>query len=462
MIFKYRFRGSEVEINTTELVRTNPYVRRLKVHLDRVAGTRAALADEALAGFVARVIHVYGESYFTAVSGALETIYRARGEITAELDKALQGELPDFARVKQGFDDIDLAFPEILSPQQAANKAPTPTFDAFIGPRKAPPSLADVFGRIPKAVARLTSNQSAALERAERVEGTGLRRAITAEAEESLTALRRRLRDQHGWSEAEANELIEAVEALNKDWRAQNDPKVAADARAALEPEIHKLPKRLQAAVRGSKVLQDLLHTNPSQLDYYWERYTAKFRPYGFGLYVFFNMLHVKGHLGEFGAAFDLGEALLFLKGPKGEVTTPGTDLVGIDPATGEVLFIDNKAVKARLLSKVSALTRNIVKNLADDVAEFRAGAAGREMAPNVEAVLRRLERASDRLARLTREMSQEEIDKPETQAKIAEILQEHGIRRVVTNAGGKLEALSRALDAAGIELENLNEPVEP
>jgi hypothetical protein len=465
MIYKYILRGAEVVIDTGEFARNNAHVNRLKLHLDRIAGAgRAALADQALAGLIARIVRFYGESYLPALNDAMERISRARNEIATELDLALERKLPDFEKIKRNFDEIDLAFPELLSPEQAADKAPVLTVDAFIGPRRAPLTLADVFARVRRAVSRLTAGQNAALERAEAADAGALRKAITAEERESVSALKRRLKEEHGWSESDAAELMSAVEKLNEDWRAQNDPKVAAQAREALEPEIDKLPAQLRKAVRGSKVLQDLLRANPEQLNSLWGKYIGKTpkRLYGFALYVWFNMLHVKGHLGEYSAAFDLGNVLIFLKGPKEDVTTPGTDLVAIDPATGEVLLIDNKAVKAKLLSKVTALMRNIAKNLADDVAEFQRGAAGKEMAPAVEAVLRRLERASRKISDLAAGKSKEALESAEMQAEIAEILKEHGVRRVVTNAGGKLDALSSKLDAAGIELENLNEPESP
>src|SRR5262249_5263008 len=80
-----------------------------------------------------------------------------------------------------------------------------------------------------------------------------------------------------------------------------------------------------------------------------------------------------RGAAGEYHAAFAYGTDWVFLKAPDAKVTVPGTDLVGLNLRTGEILIIDNKSVRARVSERISALEKNFTKNLADDVAALNA-----------------------------------------------------------------------------------------
>jgi hypothetical protein len=93
---------------------------------------------------------------------------------------------------------------------------------------------------------------------------------------------------------------------------------------------------------------------------------------------------------------------------------------------------------------------------------------------PAVDAVLRRMESAERRIKAVVELLGPEgearkrlldqnaEVTLPSgerkpVQQEITDILQEHGITRLITNSGGVLERLSGALEDAGIELEDMN-----
>ncbi|WP_165226769.1 hypothetical protein [Aquisphaera insulae] len=459
-IFKYVFHGETVHIDVDALAAKHPDIGRLLAHCEQVAGDgRKATARQAVAGFIARVTRLYGEHYLERVTSALERISRARGVLADEIEATLRGTLPDLTKVKNAFDEMDLAFPEVLSPEEAAKEAPKLPVEALIGTRKPPPAPDKVMGRVRAAVSRLPARAAALVERVRQLDPEALSRAITAEAEETLNALAKRLRTTQGWNPSEADELLEALKDLNKEWRRLNDPKVAADLTAELAAEIKKLPDRLRGAVQRSRALRDLFHTNREQLLEYWSKYSEKPRRYGFGLYVWFNMFHVKGQIGEYGAAFDLGNVVIFLKGPEGRVTQRGTDLVGIDRFTGELLLIDNKALRARIVDKVSALIKNIARNMGDDLADFRQRLVGREVPPRVQEVLNNLARANEKIERLLSEPGRDP-DGEQTRQEIANILEDNHIRRMVTPAGGQSVDVAAALDKLGLDFEDLNAPV--
>jgi glycine cleavage system regulatory protein len=188
-------------------------------------------------------------------------------------------------------------------------------------------------------------------------------------------------------------------------------------------------------------------------------------------------MHHVRGALGEWTAAFELGKGgvFIFLKGPKAEVTTAGTDLIAIDRNTGEVYVIDNKAtLRTKILQKVTALMRNFPQNLAQDIRELRA-AAGEHMEPAIAAVLARMEKAEARIREVVEllgpegearkkaldanvEVTLRSGERVPVQQEITDILQVHGIKRIITTSGGVLERISNALDEAGIEIERMDE----
>jgi len=488
LTFRFRFRPGEtaVDIVPAELARGNSGLARLRTHLHEAA-TRAGLA-----GFIARCLRAYGDAYLTRVTNALARIHEQRVNIAAELDKILRGESADFARIREAYHELDTAMPEVISPENSTPPRISPDIVAAGGAANPTPvSLRDFLGRIRGAAGRLSAGERALLERADGIDTTLLRRLLLAE---EAGTLRRGGRSydtfmaslrEAGFTPSELGTLMEAVERLNTAWR-ESDGFIPEGYRAHVDAALRALEgdslpnvARLQGSIRRSPSLRALLMANPERLRGYWRAYGARWRPYGFGLYVWFNMHHVRGALGEWSAAFDLGHSgvLVFLKGPKPEVTTGGTDLVAIDSRTGQIYAIDNKAtLRTRVLDRVTALMRNFPQNLLADVRELTA-AAGDSPPPGIASALRRLASAEARIRAVVDLLGPEgearkraldanvDVTLPSgetvpVQSEITSILQESGITRLITNAGGVLERLSQALEDAGIEIENLNDTV--
>jgi hypothetical protein len=166
----------------------------------------------------------------------------------------------------------------------------------------------------------------------------------------------------------------------------------------------------------------------------------------------------IRGMLGEYSAAFRLGEDFWVLKAPGHDVTTPGTDFVVVAKATGEIWFCDNKALSDNSLGRVSSLVDNLAKNIADDVLEFGPAIEQETLPvpPQVTTAVGRSLEAAAEIDVVTRGRTPEEIRSPEIQGQIKAICDRHGVRRVVTNAGGELSQLSTALSQLGVDLANL------
>jgi hypothetical protein len=490
MRFLFRFEpGVEpIEIPYERLAAEHPRLAELREHLRQSArqheegagrsGRGDLLGDQAFAGFLARCMRTFGADYLERVMAALDRIHQARENISDQLDRALKGELPDFARMKESFDEIDAAFPEVIEPSKA-EPPPAPPVGPGVPLTSRVRTLGDFLN---ESRERLTARARNLLERANRLEPGRLAKVLEEtrwpksvdKARPLVEALIERLRAQ-GYDHGDIAQLLGALE----EWSLPDQIRQASDDAINALGADTKLPRvrGLQAALRKSPVLRALFRDNPEQLRTYWLGYTSKPRIIRFGLYTWFRMHHVRGAIGEWTAAFDLGKSgvYIFLKGPKAEVTTGGTDLVAVDRNTGQVYAIDNKAtLRTRVLERVTALMRNFPQNLLQDIAELREAIVGRSE-PAIDAILRRMESAERKIKEVVDLLGPDgearkrlldrnvEVTLPSGERKpvqqaITDILQEHGITRMVTNSGGVLERISGALEDAGIELENMNE----
>lgn len=216
-----------------------------------------------------------------------------------------------------------------------------------------------------------------------------------------------------------------------------------------------------QSEVKRSKYLLSQLQGGENELRRLWVQYWSRrtppkssFAEYVEGIY----SRHYVGMLGEYEVAFRRGEQLILLKAPDGLVTIPGTDLVAIERATGDVLLIDNKALhSADEVSKVDALTRNLRGNVKTDLSAFAQAAGDGRLPSQVDGALARLQKARDAIDAKYGKLSKDAFTDPAIQADVGAILQANGVRRVVTNAGGEVTGLSKELQAIGFDFMDLN-----
>jgi hypothetical protein len=227
---------------------------------------------------------------------------------------------------------------------------------------------------------------------------------------------------------------------------------------ATLQAELDEL----SATVGRSTQLTDLVATLGAQptLRRLWIQYRLLQAGRGTALtfeeYVTILGRHFRGNFGEFEVAFRLGRTHILLKAPDGLVTLPGTDLIAIPRTGGDLLLIDNKALAAAQVDEVSALTRNLPRNIGMDLTEFSRLANDADVPVHMQLAINRLTRAQTQLQPILQGLTRE-IAMPAVQGQIDAVLRANRIQRVVTNAGGNVQGLSADLQAIGLDLRNLN-----
>jgi hypothetical protein len=314
----------------------------------------------------------------------------------------------------------------------------------------------------------VTSETEGGLERnIEALRARAKERGLTAPEIDRLEASARELsleraRSQRLPGTAEAVQRAEGVKNLvsNIEKMLADDPEFKKSSLRGLDPKaLRQRLAGLKKLVEGDRFLESLAAENPKQLLEFFEGSGARSRS-ALRRYIRGRMVsHIRGLLGEFTAAFRLGEeGVILLKGPDYNVTIPGTDLVGVTK-DGRIWLIDNKALTAEELSSVTALTRNIATNIADDSAAFIEG-FGRRRDRHIGDAVARLDRTNKAIQKLTKGMDPKEIGTARVQKEIAAICKRNQVDRVVTNAGGQVEGLSNGLTKAKIAFEDLNAPV--
>ncbi|MDF2235411.1 hypothetical protein P2H44_22885 [Albimonas sp. CAU 1670] len=146
----------------------------------------------------------------------------------------------------------------------------------------------------------------------------------------------------------------------------------------------------------------------------------------------------------------------------RNEPNAPGSDLLGVNRETGQILYVDDKAWQVRSdgrdeIDAVGALTRNLAGNMEDDAAaldlQLRAMAeAGVEVDPVIADVPRRLREAA---AAVRDQFSPETFDLERHGPRLARLMAHFDIRLAVTNArpgGRRREDVTDKLKKAGVE----------
>jgi hypothetical protein len=346
-------------------------------------------------------------------------------------------------------------------------------------------------GAAAKRFARLPKSQRAVIAKAAAADPDFVRAAVTSRSgvgdphagplDPVRPAKMAEFCERHRIGEAERAQLESGLRDLNKAFRdgemawvdepsTSHDPltESAATRRDILDrgADALGLPRGSRIALEMARAMvslrrqASLAHEQFVDLAYDWLRYAEnkQGRPTTLRRYIEARMrTHVRGMVGEFAAAFQLGPDFWVLKGPDYNVTVPGTDFVVVSKRNGEIWFCDNKTLSDNALGRVSSLVENIGQNMADDVAEFgELGDSAFAMPDEVVSALANAKKAAEAIRTKVAGKSPAEIRDPAMQAEITKICDENGVRRVVTNAGGRLSELSDALSGLGIDLANL------
>lgn len=233
---------------------------------------------------------------------------------------------------------------------------------------------------------------------------------------------------------------------------------------AALE-KLKDVPD-LQKAAAADPRLTEMAENSPPELREHWKNYQAgrakgTVKSPDFGDYVEICGRESGGTAGEYGETFGRGADEIVVKSPKltpegkAATTKPGTDMITYDSKGDRVKLLDNKAVK-NPVGKVSALEKNLRKNLADDIADIKKYAGQKEVPPEIrQKVLPRMEAALKDLNVYMEAHPRENPYSQRTQKAFNQILRKHGIDRVVTFSSGSPRAgIRKGLRSKGFQTE--------
>ncbi len=447
--FRAFFKLGELE----KLLEAHPRLSKMEKILVEKHGFTEGNARRYMARVLRTIIDDFGESYFADMSKHLDRIGELRSKLSDIYEAIREGKgVPEHVEtgsVNDLFTELDKEMKALQSPKGAASKAGKAHYSNDTLARAAEEAKDTATQRIVRDVARRAPDE--------------VGKAIRAETQGGLTRALKELTDRlrkEGKKEDEIARLQNGIEEMNKAYHRADIATALTDQPLEISVAVERLSDpALRRVVGRNRRLAQLAHENPEKLLELWENYRQKNASYPFSKYVFYDSRLVRGLIGEFGAAFKLGDDFFLLKAPDYDVTIPGTDLVAVARSTGEVFLIDNKAWKAEEVDSVNALTRNLPQNIADDVKSFRKTFKGRTDTPQgLIASVKRLGDASREIKKLVAGKAKEEIATKAIQQQIKNILDKNDVRRVVTNAGGNVNGLSEALEKLGIELKDLNE----
>jgi hypothetical protein len=156
---------------------------------------------------------------------------------------------------------------------------------------------------------------------------------------------------------------------------------------------------------------------------------------------------HYQGLHGEYAFAFWAGDSYIVIKAPDAGVTLRGTDIVLIPRGGGPPIWVDQKALSSRTVDSVTALTRNLPKNVRDDLVFMESLiTSGREFPPELLQALPLQREADARIATITQGMTKDQVESPAVQQQITAELQKLGIKRAIGTFGGEAKEMSLQL----------------
>ena len=205
--------------------------------------------------------------------------------------------------------------------------------------------------------------------------------------------------------------------------------------------------------VERSPVALDLAaHGGVTTLRQLWTMYRAgrtKWPKVGFAEYVKILQRIYRGLHGEYQFAFWAGEKYIVMKAPDAGVTVPGTDIILIPKGGGPPIWVDNKALSEPVVRRVTALGRNLPKNVNSDYQMFLdLLTSGHEYPPELLQALPLQAEANRRIQAITKGLSKDTVENdPVVRQKIADALKDLGIKRVVGVEGGRVEDLADDLE---------------
>jgi hypothetical protein len=460
-------RGARIVIDPAAIAREVASLRAVRDELIRRGGQAAA--DAHLTEVLARGLNHFADSYHERFLGTLWDIAALRDRLTAVREAVARGDEVRADVVRGIMTDLEARLGALVGPAEAPRRAGelilpgepagrpgrvsespvgAAVFDAAIAGRRA------AFDALPPDV-------RAAVRAAARHDGAGLRRLVRAAAEGVEAADRAEVEARLRAAGMSAEEVAAARRGAEQLGRAVADDVRArggidANMDAALADAAGRVPgDRFRDAITDPAhrdYFRELAYRAPDTLVELWHQYSAKPRTISFRRYVGILRGSIyRGLAGEYHAAFAFGLDWVVLKGPDAGVTIPGTDLIVVHRRTGRILVVDNKSVAARVVAAISALERNVARNLADDAAAL-AAPLDPGTPPVVRGAVERIGMASaDVQAYLASPPTPKDLNSAAVQARIGELVAAHDIGRGATGAGGRATAVAPRLTRRGI-----------
>jgi hypothetical protein len=224
---------------------------------------------------------------------------------------------------------------------------------------------------------------------------------------------------------------------------------------AKLDPDLQKLAEhstknKKETFGDGKTTMQDLAADSPERLNQLWRRWKerkpqGKIRSKTFAEYLARVRRGERGGAGENTLAFARGPNETMLKAPKGNPFAPGSDMLTYRKDVDRIRYYDNKAYgKGAKVDAVSALERNLLTNMKNDIADLaRDAKAGSTPSVVVKTVLPRMRAALADLNAYASKLNSDpkirarQLDSAKHQKAMNAILAKHGIDRVVTTEAG-------------------------
>jgi uncharacterized protein DUF4157 len=234
------------------------------------------------------------------------------------------------------------------------------------------------------------------------------------------------------------------------------------------DPELYDVINNSTVRTQSNQTMAQLYAQNPVGMRQYYDEYAdyvarkaAKNEiPARFDTYTKYRLRGERGAAGELTDAFARGPDEIMVKAPKTNSNLPGTDSVTYVPSTKRVKLRDNKSLTTGgIVSEVSALERNLIKNIGDDIEDIEKYIRNSDVPAEIRNdVLPRMKAAREELLAYTAKnpVTKANATRADVRDAFDSILRNHGIDRVVTRTGsGAGVGMGKGLgDDAGFLLE--------
>jgi hypothetical protein len=413
----------DIHIDVHKLAQRSDRLHTLREDLHRRTGDPKGV-DEHLENHLAEAFGHFASHYYGQMSKSIDTIFDLREKIKPLYEGVISGK-HDQATANQTmkfFDDLTQAMDTLHSPTTEAKNTKTIEPSLETNPKHSPTLES----------AMVAAKRQGILDASTDLEG------FKRVKEKRAYDLQQRANEHRRNGKPEYADRIEAQLKGYKDAPVPNPQE--------FRNHLSNHPKLMEIAETGGLPM----------LQEQWISYKSRPRTTTFAEYVqILQTSQIRGTIGEFDAVSGFSHATnrdwdLYvdhpavsnrfdaLKGPDHHVTLPGTDAVLFDRMTKDIVIIDNKATGAGPTTSVTAMIENLPRNMIKDAIAFREKITSHaDTPPEIIDAVNRYEKAAKKLEAESARWKKEGMTTEAVQKEMTAILNEHGIKRVVTTSHG-------------------------